>query len=82
LKSHEHLVIDTRFFGTQFKDRLLATGASIDSETDGVLVHSENFQALQLLKYRSRAQVHSVYIDPPYNSDAGPISYKNGYAPA
>src|SRR5205814_69559 len=25
------------------------------------------------------AQVQSVYIDPPYNSDAGPISYKNGY---
>src|SRR5207237_123794 len=45
----------------------------------GLLVNSENFQALNLLQARYREQVDCVYIDPPYNTDAGPIMYKNGY---
>ncbi|MDR4652704.1 MAG: site-specific DNA-methyltransferase, partial [Nitrosomonas sp.] len=39
----------------------------------------DNFQALNLLQERYREQVKCIYIDPPYNTDAGPISYKNGY---
>jgi len=31
------------------------------------------------LQDRYREKVKSIYIDPPYNTDAGPISYKNGY---
>jgi adenine-specific DNA-methyltransferase len=36
--------------------------------TDGLLVHSENWQALNLLQEKYRERVKCVYIDPPYNS--------------
>ena len=78
LKSQKHLVVDTRYFDGAFEDRLLAS-ISGGLEFDGVLVHSENYQALQFLKENYHSVITSIYIDPPYNSDAGPITYKNGY---
>src|SRR5690606_10320909 len=45
----------------------------------GLLIHGDNFQALNLLQERYREQVKCVYIDPPYNTDASAIIYKNGY---
>ena len=79
LKANENLLLDTRFFDANFKDRLLASFKDIDAACDGLLIHSENYQALNLIKARYHSEVSCIYIDPPYNSDAGPISYKNGY---
>ncbi len=79
LRANPFMVLDTSFFGQDFKDRLLASLGDLDEQTDGVLVQGENFQALELLGDRYRAEVRSIYSDPPYNSDAGPINYKNGY---
>jgi adenine-specific DNA-methyltransferase len=45
----------------------------------GILIHSENFQVLQLLKNRYTQAIKTIYIDPPYNTDSAPILYKNGY---
>ena len=82
LKANPCLVLDTRHFDRDFTDRLLAalsdTGP-LDEQTDGLLIHGENFQALNLLQARYRGQVQCVYIDPPFNTDASPILYKNGY---
>ena len=44
-----------------------------------VLVHGDNWQALNLLHEICRRQARCIYIDPPYNTDASPIAYKNGY---
>ncbi|HWS99819.1 MAG TPA: site-specific DNA-methyltransferase [Pyrinomonadaceae bacterium] len=79
LKANPFLVLDTKFFDQEFKDRLLASFENLDEQTDGLLIHSENFQALNLLQERHREQVKCIYIDPPYNTDATPIIYKNGY---
>ncbi len=82
LKTNPHLVLDTRHFSRDFVDKLLAAlsaAGSLDEQTDGVLIHGENFQALNLLQTRYREQVQCVYIDPPYNTDASAILYKNGY---
>lgn len=79
LKANENLLLDTRFFDADFKDRLLASFEDMDAACDGLLIHSENYQALNLIKARYHSHVSCIYIDPPYNSDAGPISYKNGY---
>ena len=82
LKANPHLVLDTRHFGEDFKDRLLAAlseAGSLDEAQDGLLVHGENFQALRLLNRRYGGQVQCVYIDPPYNTDASAILYKNDY---
>ena len=71
LRANPYLVVDTRHFDRDFADRLLAAlsdAGSLDEQLDGLLVHGENFQALNLLQSRYRGQVGCVYIDPPYNS--------------
>jgi len=79
LKERPTLVVDTRNFDTTFVARLLEALGELESRTDGILVHSENFQALSLLQARYREQVDCVYIDPPYNSKTSEIAYKNTY---
>ncbi|WP_456323955.1 site-specific DNA-methyltransferase, partial [Hydrogenimonas sp.] len=79
LKEEKYLVLDTKFFDREFKDRLLETFDDLDEAIDGVLVKSENFGALNLLQERYREQVKCVYIDPPYNSPSSEIAYKNNF---
>jgi len=79
LKAHPTLVVDTRRFSQDFTDRLLASFDDLDEATDGLLVHSENWQALNLLTEKYREQVKCIYIDPPYNTAASEILYKNDY---
>ena len=79
LKANPNLVLDTRHFDIDFKDRLLACFDDLDNETDGILIHGENFQGLNLLKEKYRESLKTIYIDPPYNTDASAILYKNNY---
>jgi adenine-specific DNA-methyltransferase len=79
LKAHPTLMVDTRHFPPDFVDRLLASFDDLDEMTDGLLVHSENWQALNLLAEKYRGQVKCIYIDPPYNSKTTEILYKNDY---
>lgn len=79
LKAQPFLVLDTAFFSEDFKLKLLAVFNNLDHSLDGLLVNSENFQALNMLENKYTANVQSIYIDPPYNTDAGPIVYKNGF---
>lgn len=82
LKANPYLVLDTRHFDRDFTDRLLAAlsdAAPLEEQLDGLLVHGENFQALNLLKKRYQGQVNCIYIDPPYNTSASEILYKNNY---
>ena len=79
LRTHPYLPIDTSFFDREFTQRLLSSIDNLDETTDGVLVHSENFQALNLLSTTERGRVDLVYIDPPYNSPSTEILYKNNY---
>ena len=79
LKANNKLVLDTRFFDDSFKARLVASIENFDEQCDGLLIHSENFQSALLLQPRYRATINGVYLDPPYNTDASEIIYKNGY---
>jgi adenine-specific DNA-methyltransferase len=79
LKAHPTLVLDTRHFTSDFTDRLLASFDNLDEATDGLLVHSENWQALNLLMEKYRERIKCLYIDPPYNSKTTEILYKNNY---
>ena len=82
LKRHPFLTVDTRHFDRDFADRLLASlsdAGPLDEGTDGLLVHGENFQALNLLQARFGGRIRCVYIDPPYNTGDSEILYKNGY---
>lgn len=79
LQQNKNLVLDTKHFTTEFKERLIASIDNLDEETNGLLIHSENFQALNLLQERYRETIDFIYIDPPYNTNASEIIYKNGY---
>ena len=79
LLTHPTLVLDTKHFDGEFVDRLIASFDDLDGMTDGLLVHSENWQALRLLYGKYRESVRCIYIDPPYNTDASAILYKNDY---
>ncbi|MDN5332960.1 MAG: adenine-specific DNA-methyltransferase [Sphaerochaeta sp.] len=79
LKANDKLVLDTKFFDEEFKARLIASIEDFDEQCDGLLIHSENFQALNLLQERYREQVKCVYIDPPYNTGKDGFIYKDGY---
>ena len=79
LKAHPTLAVDTRFFGMDFTQRLIEAMTDVDEKTDGVLFHGENFQALSVMRARYRHQIKCIYIDPPYNTDASAIAYKNDY---
>ena len=43
------------------------------------MINSDNYQALRLIKNQYSNRIQTIYIDPPYNTDATPILYKNGY---
>lgn len=79
LKVKDKMMLDTRFFDEVFIAKLLSSIQGFDEQCDGLLIHSENFQALNLLQERYREQVKGVYIDPPYNTAATEIMYKNEY---
>lgn len=79
LKSQPYLVLDTKFFSQKFKDKLLAEFDDLDKQTNGLLINSENFQAINLIGNKYDTKVDTVYIDPPYNTSASEIAYKNNF---
>lgn len=79
LNAHPYLMVDTRNFDSDFVDRLLANFDNLDETTDGLLIHGENFQAITILLDYFRKKIRTVYIDPPYNTNASAILYKNDY---
>ncbi len=79
LKENPFLVLDTAFFDDNFKRKLISGIDNLDEQCDGVLINSENFQALELLQEKYKSKVNTIYIDPPYNTSATEILYKNSY---
>jgi len=64
------LPVDTKYFSEEFKERLLeklGEKGNIDDLLDGVLVKSENWQALNFLLEKYKEKVQTIYIDPPFN---------------
>ena len=79
LKANPMLVMDTRHFDAAFTARLLEAMGDMDEQTDGLLLHGDNFQALSVMQARHREQVKCIHIDPPYNTDTSGFLYKNDY---
>ena len=79
LKANPFLVLDTKYFNNDFMNRLFDSVENIEEQLDGLLIHSENFQAINLLQKTFHQEVKCIYIDPPYNTSASEILYKNSY---
>lgn len=81
-KQESKLPIDTKYFSQEFKEKLLeklteipspstgeGKGANLDDLLDGLLIKSENWQALNLLLDKYKEKVQTIYIDPPFNKE-------------
>lgn len=79
LQANPYLLVDTAFYPDSFKAALLASIQNLDEQCDGLLIHADNFQALNLLQDRYEKSIGIVYIDPPYNTPHSAIVYKNQY---
>jgi adenine-specific DNA-methyltransferase len=75
----QYLILDTKFFDSSFKDRLLAEFDNLDEVTNGLMINSDNFQALNTIEEKYRNSISCTYIDPPYNTSASEIAYKNSF---
>ncbi len=72
-------ILDTSLFNDDFKNRLLAKIEDIEQSLGGVIIYGDNFQALNLIKYRYQSCIDFIYIDPPYNTAHSKIAYKNQF---
>ena len=79
LLSHPHLIVDTSIFDNHFKYLLLATIDNLDEKINGVMINSDNYQALRFLKNKYSGAVDLIHIDPPYNTDTSGFAYKNNF---
>jgi len=85
LKENPYLMVDTKHFKengrNEFKDHVISIFDNIDDETDGWLIHSENFGALNNLQTLGETykKVKCIYIDPPYNTGNDGFIYKDSY---
>lgn len=79
LENNPYLLLDTKFFEEDFKEKVIASFDNLDEETNGLLIHSDNFQALNTIENRYMHEIKSIYIDPPYNAKSSEIMYKNTY---
>ena len=76
------LPIDTRHFDETFQENLLekiSEKIDIEEELNGLLIKSENWQALNNLLDKYREKIKCIYIDPPYNTGNDGFLYKDGY---
>lgn len=79
LKNHQSLMVDTSLFSIDFKAKLLQKIDDLDDQTDGLIINGDNFQVLNILKEKEFSSIDCTYIDPPYNTAASEILYKNSY---
>ena len=76
------LPIDTKNFSDSFKSKLLSVISqfkSLSNEVNGLVINSNNLDALSLLTEKFSKKIDSIHIDPPYNSDTSGFLYKNSY---
>lgn len=76
LLENDFLPIDTKFF-SEFKDEI--EELFNENEFDGLLIKSENYQALNTILPRFKNKIDLIYIDPPYNAPSSEIIYINNF---
>lgn len=76
---YRYLPIDTKHFSQEIKYKILSSFDNLESLLNGELIKSDNFQALNTLMPKYGGKVDLIYIDPPYNTPASEIIYKNNF---
>ncbi len=79
LRANRFLMVDTALVDENLKAALLANLEQPDEKTNGVLIHSENQQALSFISKKEQKLFDSIFIDPPYNTGNDGFVYKDSY---
>ena len=81
LEQNPFLVLDTAFFDASFKHQLVRHlgEKGIDEQCNGLLINSENFQALELLQEKYAKEIIGTYYDPPYNTKKNEFVFKDTF---
>ncbi|MEQ6343996.1 site-specific DNA-methyltransferase [Vibrio cyclitrophicus] len=79
LLNNKTLMVDTRHFATEFKEKLTNSFQDADFQCTGLLVNGDNYQALNLLSAKYKESVACIHIDPPYNTATSGFLYKNNF---
>jgi adenine specific DNA methylase Mod len=77
-RQYQYLPFDTRHF-PDLELELLALFENIDTELNGWLVHSENYQALNTMLPKFENRIQAIYIDPPYNTGGDNFVYNDRF---
>lgn len=78
LKNNDKLVLDTKNIPVDLKWQLLAAFNDFEDQVNGLLINSENYQALNLINAKYKNRIQSAYFDPPYNTGSD-FAYKDAY---
>ena len=73
------LLIDTIHFDNHFVGEVLSEIEGLEDKVEGILLCAENFSAINFVSRKLGGEIDAIYIDPPYNTDASAILYKNNY---
>ena len=78
LIENEYLPVDTKHLSKELKQKILSSFDNLDEIMDGMLIKSDNFQALNTLMPKYREQIDLIYIDPPFNTGSD-FAYKDRF---
>lgn len=79
LAGNPYLSVDSALFPLEFRQKLLCAIQRHEGDCDGIVIQSDNLQALRLIHSRYRQSVNFVYADPPYNTGGGDFAYKDSF---
>lgn len=71
------LPIDTRYF-KELEGEILDIFENLDNDLNGILIKSDNFQALNTTLPKYKKRIDTIYIDPPFNTGKD-FSYKDNF---
>jgi len=77
-KYQEFLPVDTIHLDDDLKEKILSSFDNLDEITDGVLIKSDNFQALNTIMPKYKGEIDLIYIDPPFNTGSD-FAYKDRF---
>jgi adenine-specific DNA-methyltransferase len=75
------LPLDTVHFGKNIELRLIGLFDDLENHIDGMLIRSENYQALNTLSSKIAGKINAIYADPPYNTgtESSEFIYANAF---
>ena len=79
LKENKRLIVDTALFEENFKNKILSSYIDVQESLGGLLINSENLQAMNLLCKSLNEKIRVIVTDPPYNSGGNDFLYKDSF---